>query len=496
MLAARKVPARAEVDRGPAREPDVGRPVPPRRRRRRGWRSTTTATSWPPTSTSSQDGGAYPTPWPVLTTAADRHVLPRPVPRAQGQLQLQDGVHQHRRAAPPTAGRGSSRRSPARCCSTSRPARWAWIPSSCAAATSCAATRCRTPTPTACPTTTSRPRRRSSRRVEILDYEGFRKRAGATRWRRAATSASGFSALRRADRRRRPGTYGTEGATIRIEPSGKVNVYVAGGSTGNSLETTVVQLTADALGVDIDDVTTIQGDTAVTPFGAGTAGSRSGSMTAGAVDEAGDDPARAASSRSPRTGSEADGRRHRARPSSRAACAATPTIARQLRRDRLPRVLRAAAAAAGHAGRRSRRARGSRRRRMIHLGQRHPRVHLRGRRRDRPGHAAALHRQRGLRPDDQPQRRRGPDRRRHRAGHRRRAARAPRLRRRRQPARHDVRRLPAADRHRGARRSSTATSRSPGPGVGGYKGVRRGRRDRRRHPRSSTPSTTRWRRSA
>src|SRR5690606_15520172 len=44
------------------------------------------------------------------------------------------------------------------------------------------------------------------------------------------------------------GYYGTEGATIRIDPSGKVSVYVAGGSTGNSLETAVVQLTADALG--------------------------------------------------------------------------------------------------------------------------------------------------------------------------------------------------------------------------------------------------------
>jgi aerobic carbon-monoxide dehydrogenase large subunit len=79
------------------------------------------------------------------------------------------------------------------------------------------------------------------------------------------------------------GFYGTEGATIRIEPSGKVNVYTAGGSAGNSIETTVVQLTADALGVDISDVHTIQGDTAVTPFAAGTAGSRSASMTAGAV---------------------------------------------------------------------------------------------------------------------------------------------------------------------------------------------------------------------
>ncbi len=81
------------------------------------------------------------------------------------------------------------------------------------------------------------------------------------------------------------GYYATEGATIRIEPSGAVNVYIAGGSTGNSIETTVVQLTADALGVDIDQVATIQGDTALTGFGAGAAGSRSGSMTAGAIEE-------------------------------------------------------------------------------------------------------------------------------------------------------------------------------------------------------------------
>jgi carbon-monoxide dehydrogenase large subunit len=79
------------------------------------------------------------------------------------------------------------------------------------------------------------------------------------------------------------GYYSTEGATIRIEPSGKVNVYVAGGSAGNSLETTAVQLAADALGADLTDVHTIQGDTAVTPFGAGTGGSRSGSMIAGAI---------------------------------------------------------------------------------------------------------------------------------------------------------------------------------------------------------------------
>lgn len=75
----------------------------------------------------------------------------------------------------------------------------------------------------------------------------------------------------------------TEGATINIGPTGKVNVYTSGGSCGNSIETTVVQLTADAIGVELADVQTIQGDTAAAPVGGGTNGSRSGSMTAGAV---------------------------------------------------------------------------------------------------------------------------------------------------------------------------------------------------------------------
>jgi carbon-monoxide dehydrogenase large subunit len=119
--------------------------------------------------------------------------------------------------------------------------------------------------------------------LEILGYEDFRaEQAEARRVGRylgvgmstyVEPSSPGF------------GYYATEAATIRIEPSGRVNVYIAGGSTGNSIETTVVQLTADALGVDIADVATIQGDTAVTGFGAGAAGSRSASMTAGAIRE-------------------------------------------------------------------------------------------------------------------------------------------------------------------------------------------------------------------
>jgi aerobic carbon-monoxide dehydrogenase large subunit len=119
--------------------------------------------------------------------------------------------------------------------------------------------------------------------LELLDYDGFRVEQAAARAQGrylgvglsnyVEPSTPGF------------GYYGTEGATIRIEPSGAVNVYIAGGSTGNSIETTVVQLAADALGCDIADVATVQGDTAVTGFGAGAAGSRSGSMTAGAIAE-------------------------------------------------------------------------------------------------------------------------------------------------------------------------------------------------------------------
>ncbi|EHB57848.1 Carbon-monoxide dehydrogenase (acceptor) [Mycolicibacterium rhodesiae JS60] len=121
--------------------------------------------------------------------------------------------------------------------------------------------------------------------VKILDHEGFRKEQ-AEALAQGRYLGLGFSAYIEPTGAA-TGHLATEGCTIRMEPTGKINVYVNGGSSGNSIETTVVQLTADALGADINDVSTIQGDTAVTPYGAGTQGSRSGPMTAGAVNEAG-----------------------------------------------------------------------------------------------------------------------------------------------------------------------------------------------------------------
>lgn len=119
------------------------------------------------------------------------------------------------------------------------------------------------------------------RALEVIGYEAFRReQAGA----RAAGRYLGVGTCSYVEPTTPGyGHYGSEGATIRIEPDGRVTVAVAGGSTGNSLETTVAQLAADALGVAVDDVVVIQGDTAAVPYGAGTGGSRSGAMTAGAV---------------------------------------------------------------------------------------------------------------------------------------------------------------------------------------------------------------------
>ena len=281
--------------------------------------------------------------------------------------------------------------------------------------------------------------------LEMLDYEAFRREQAEAREAGRYLGVGTCSYVEPTTTGM--GYYGTEGATIRIEPSGKVNVYVAGGSTGNSLETTAVQLAADALGVDIEDVNTIQGDTAVTPFGLGTGGSRSGSMLAGAIGET------AATLRERIVAIAAH--KLEAAPEDielshgRATVRGTPAIGTDDGGDRHDRLRRPGVVAA----RRPARARGQRpvpHAGPQHLGQRHPRLHLRGRHHDRRGHPPALHRERGLRPHDQPERGRGPDRGRDGAGHRRRALRAPRLRRGRQPGHDHLRRLPDPHDRRGA----------------------------------------------
>jgi carbon-monoxide dehydrogenase large subunit len=71
------------------------------------------------------------------------------------------------------------------------------------------------------------------------------------------------------------GILGAEQVTVRIDPGGKALVFTGSGNHGQSLETTFAQIVAENLGVDVDDVRVVQGDTDSAPFGFGTGGSRS-----------------------------------------------------------------------------------------------------------------------------------------------------------------------------------------------------------------------------
>ncbi len=65
-----------------------------------------------------------------------------------------------------------------------------------------------------------------------------------------------------------------ESAIVRIHPTGKVNVYIGASPHGQGEETTFAQIVADEIGVAVDDVKVIHGDTDITPMGWGTFGSR------------------------------------------------------------------------------------------------------------------------------------------------------------------------------------------------------------------------------
>jgi len=67
----------------------------------------------------------------------------------------------------------------------------------------------------------------------------------------------------------------TDAATVRMSPTGHVDVVMSTASHGQSLETTIAQVVADELGVELARVRVQQGDTDATPFGSGTGGSRS-----------------------------------------------------------------------------------------------------------------------------------------------------------------------------------------------------------------------------
>ncbi|HMA22588.1 MAG TPA: molybdopterin cofactor-binding domain-containing protein, partial [Gemmatimonadaceae bacterium] len=80
-----------------------------------------------------------------------------------------------------------------------------------------------------------------------------------------------------------------EAGEVRVHPTGSVTVFTGSHSHGQGHETTFAQLVADHLGISIDAVDVVHGDSDKIPFGMGTYGSRSlavgGSAIVKAVDK-------------------------------------------------------------------------------------------------------------------------------------------------------------------------------------------------------------------
>ena len=65
-----------------------------------------------------------------------------------------------------------------------------------------------------------------------------------------------------------------ESSTVRVEPGGHVSIFTGISPHGQGQETTFAQMAADEIGADFEDVVVHHGDTANTPQGNGTMGSR------------------------------------------------------------------------------------------------------------------------------------------------------------------------------------------------------------------------------
>ena len=78
-----------------------------------------------------------------------------------------------------------------------------------------------------------------------------------------------------------------DGATIRLDPAGMVNVLVSVTEQGQGTEAVFSQIAATAVGVKVENVRVITGDTAITPYGGGTWASRGAGIGGEAVLQAG-----------------------------------------------------------------------------------------------------------------------------------------------------------------------------------------------------------------
>jgi len=118
--------------------------------------------------------------------------------------------------------------------------------------------------------------------LEMLGYEDFRK-AQKEAANKGKLLGVGFSTYIEACGIAPSAVVGALGARaalyevghVRVQPSGKISVYTGSHSHGQGHETTFAQVVADKLGIPMEDVEIIHGDSEAVAFGMGTYGSRS-----------------------------------------------------------------------------------------------------------------------------------------------------------------------------------------------------------------------------
>ncbi|MDR7450191.1 MAG: molybdopterin-dependent oxidoreductase [Armatimonadota bacterium] len=119
------------------------------------------------------------------------------------------------------------------------------------------------------------------RALELADYAGWRERQrrGPEDGRRIGIGLSTYVEICGMGPSPVAGSTGFQwglwgSAVVRVHPTGKVNVFVGEKPHGQGEETTFAQIVAEELQIPIEDVQVIYGDTATTPMGWGTYGSR------------------------------------------------------------------------------------------------------------------------------------------------------------------------------------------------------------------------------
>jgi carbon-monoxide dehydrogenase large subunit len=131
--------------------------------------------------------------------------------------------------------------------------------------------------------------------LRLLDYQGFAARK-ADSARRGKLRGVGFSSYIEACGIAPSAVVGSlgagvglwESAQLRFSHTGSITVYTGSHSHGQGHETTFAQIVADKLGVPIEKVEIVHGDTAKVPVGMGTYGSRSLAVGGSAIMKAAD----------------------------------------------------------------------------------------------------------------------------------------------------------------------------------------------------------------